>query len=264
MSFEKVKVYAFVGPSGTGKSYRAQMVASEKGIHFIIDDGLLIKDNEIIAGESAKKAPTKIETVKHALFYEDAEKKPIEKAIKKYKPAKILILGTSDGMVQKIAANLGLPEVSDTTYINQVATEEEMTKKGIDFTYSKMIENINDIAGVRVICPLKKDIYTIRKLITNLPGIKILKEKDYITNPKKSGYSSYHMILEVPVTLSKNSVYVKVEVQIRTMAMDFWASLEHKMKYKNNKDVSKNVSKELVQCAKIVNKLDNKMLLLNS
>lgn len=141
---------------------------------------------------------------------------------------------------------------------------KKMTKKGIDFTYSKMIENINDIAGVRVICPLKKDIYTIRKLITNLPGIKVLKEKDYITNPKKSGYSSYHMILEVPVTLSKNSVYVKVEVQIRTMAMDFWASLEHKMKYKNNKDVSKNVSKELVQCAKIVNKLDNKMLLLNS
>ena len=140
MSFEKVKVYAFVGPSGTGKSYRAQMVASEKGIHFIIDDGLLIKDNEIIAGESAKKAPTKIETVKHALFYEDAEKKPIEKAIKKYKPAKILILGTSDGMVQKIAANLGLPEVSDTTYINQVATEEEMqTARHIRVTEGKHV-----------------------------------------------------------------------------------------------------------------------------
>ena len=140
MSFEKVKVYAFVGPSGTGKSYRAQMVASEKGIHFIIDDGLLIKDNEIIAGESAKKAPTKIETVKHALFYEDAEKKPIEKAIKKYKPAKILIVGTSDGMVQKIAANLGLPEVSDTTYINQVATEEEMqTARHIRVTEGKHV-----------------------------------------------------------------------------------------------------------------------------
>ena len=140
MSFEKVKVYAFVGPSGTGKSYRAQMVASEKGIHFIIDDGLLIKDNEIIAGESAKKAPTKIETVKHALFYADAEKKPIEKAIKKYKPAKILILGTSDGMVQKIAANSGLPEVSDTTYINQVATEEEMqTARHIRVTEGKHV-----------------------------------------------------------------------------------------------------------------------------
>ena len=140
----------------------------------------------------------------------------------------------------------------------------KMKTRGLPLTYQDMIENINDIAGIRVICPLKKDIYMIRKLITNLPGIKILKEKDYITNPKKSGYSSYHMILEVPVTLSKNSVYAKVEVQIRTMAMDFWASLEHKMKYKNNKDVSKNVSKELVQCAKIVNKLDNKMLLLNS
>ena len=126
MSFEKIKVYAFVGPSGTGKSYRAQMVASEKDIHFIIDDGLLIKDNEIIAGASAKKAPTKIETVKHALFFEDEEKKPIEEAFKKYRPDKILILGTSDGMVQKIAANLGLPEVSDTTYINEVATEEEI------------------------------------------------------------------------------------------------------------------------------------------
>ena len=140
MSFEKVKVYAFVGPSGTGKSYRAQMVASEKNIHFIIDDGLLIMDNEIVAGLSAKKAPTKIETVKHALFYEDDEKKPIEKAIKKYKPDKILILGTSDGMVQKIAANLGLPEVLHITYINEVATEEEMqTARNIRVTEGKHV-----------------------------------------------------------------------------------------------------------------------------
>lgn len=140
MSFEKIKVYAFVGPSGTGKSYRAQMVASEKGVNFIIDDGLLIKDNEIVAGASAKKASTKIETVKHALFYEEAEKKPIEKAIKKYKPSKILILGTSDGMVQKIASNLGLPEISETIYINEVATEEEMqTAKHIRVTEGKHV-----------------------------------------------------------------------------------------------------------------------------
>ena len=78
----KIKVYAFVGPSGTGKSYRAQMVASEKNINYIIDDGLLIKGNEVIAGESAKKAPTKIETVKHALFYTDEEKQEIIKAFK--------------------------------------------------------------------------------------------------------------------------------------------------------------------------------------
>ena len=140
MLFEKIKVYGFVGPSGTGKSYRAQMVASEKGINFIIDDGLLIKDNEIIAGLSAKKAPTKIETVKHALFYNEEEKKPVREAIKKYKPSKILILGTSDGMVQKIAANLSLPEVSEITYINEVATEEEMqTARHIRVTEGKHV-----------------------------------------------------------------------------------------------------------------------------
>jgi len=122
----KIKVYAFVGPSGTGKSYRAQMVAGEHDINFIIDDGLLIKDNEIIAGNSAKKAPTKIETVKHALFLSDEEKNEILRALRKYKPEKILILGTSDGMVEKIAQNLGLPNIIETTYIQEVATEEEM------------------------------------------------------------------------------------------------------------------------------------------
>ena len=123
-----IRVYAFVGPSGTGKSYRAQMVASENNISYIIDDGLLIKDNGVIAGNSAKKAPTKIETVKHALFITEKEREEIRKAIKKYKPEAILILGTSDGMVEKIAQNLGLPEISKTIYINEVATEEEMEK----------------------------------------------------------------------------------------------------------------------------------------
>ena len=137
---KKIKVYAFVGPSGTGKSYRAQMVASEKNINFIIDDGLLIKDNEVIAGESAKKAPTKIETVKHALFYKDEEKEEIIKALKKYKPESILILGTSDGMVEKIAANLGLPEISEITYISDVATQEEMeTARRIRVTEGKHV-----------------------------------------------------------------------------------------------------------------------------
>ena len=122
----KIKVYAFVGPSGTGKSYIAQKVESERNINYIIDDGLLIKENEVIAGESAKKAPTKVGTVKHALFYEEEEREIIIKALRKYRPESILILGTSDGMVQKIAANLGLPEISETIYITDVATEQEM------------------------------------------------------------------------------------------------------------------------------------------
>ena len=122
----KIKVYAFVGPSGTGKSYRAQMVAGEYDIHYIIDDGLFIKDNEVIAGNSAKKAPTKIETVKHALFLSEEEKKEIRKAIKKYKPESILILGTSDNMVHKIVENLELPKIEKIIYINEIASQEEM------------------------------------------------------------------------------------------------------------------------------------------
>ena len=122
----KIKIYAFVGPSGTGKSYRAQIVASEKNISYIIDDGLLIKDNEVIAGTSAKKAPTKIETVKQALFMSTKQQEEIRKALKKYKAESILILGTSDDMVDKIAKNLGLPEISERVYITDVATEEEM------------------------------------------------------------------------------------------------------------------------------------------
>ena len=121
-----IRVYAFVGPSGTGKSYRAQMVASENDIHYIIDDGLLINENEVIAGTSAKKAPTKIETVRHALFIDEKEQKEMKKAIRKYKPDSILILGTSDKMIEKIIESLGLPKLQKTIYINEVATEEEM------------------------------------------------------------------------------------------------------------------------------------------
>ena len=122
----KIKTYAFVGPSGTGKSYRAQMVASERNINYIIDDGLLIKENEVIAGVSAKKAATKIETVKKALFNNPQEADEIKKAFRKYKPESILILGTSDNMIKKIRENLGLPELTETIYISDVATEEEM------------------------------------------------------------------------------------------------------------------------------------------
>ena len=139
----------------------------------------------------------------------------------------------------------------------------KMERRGFDLTYQQMIKNINDIAGIRIVCPIKKDVFSVRNLIKKLPGIHILREKDYVTNPKKSGYSSYHIILEVPITLSKNVIYVKVEIQIRTMAMDFWANLEHKLKYKTDEDVSKKTSKELVSYANIINKIDNKMMLLH-
>ncbi len=140
---------------------------------------------------------------------------------------------------------------------------QKMKKREIELNYKNMIENINDIAGIRIVCPLKKDIFSIKDLIQKISGINILKEKDYVTYPKKSGYSSYHLIVEVPITLLQQNVYVKVEVQIRTIAMDFWASLEHKVKYKSEEGISQKESKEWVNCAKMINKLDNKMMLLN-
>lgn len=136
----KIKTYAFIGPSGTGKSYRAQYVAGQRDIKYVIDDGLLIKDNQVIAGISAKKAPTKIETVKNALFLTEDKKVEIQKAIRKYKPDAILILGTSDGMVDKIAENLGLPPICERIYINEVATQEEMeTARRIRVTQGKHV-----------------------------------------------------------------------------------------------------------------------------
>ena len=123
---ENIEVYAFVGPSGTGKSYRAQMVAGAYNIKFIIDDGLLVKENAIVAGQSAKKAQTKIETIKKALFNDANQKAEMQEAIIKLNPKSILILGTSDKMVKTIAENLGLPPIKKTIYITDVATEEEI------------------------------------------------------------------------------------------------------------------------------------------
>ena len=140
---------------------------------------------------------------------------------------------------------------------------KKMKDRGCELTYKEMIENINDIAGIRIVCGLKKDIFSIKDLIKSIPGIHVLKEKDYVIHPKESGYSSYHLIVEVPVCLSQNIIYVKVEIQIRTMAMDFFSYLEHKMKYKTSNEVSKKMSREWINCAKMVNKLDNKIMLLN-
>lgn len=121
-----MRVIAFVGPSGTGKSHRAQMVARERNIDYIIDDAILIHSNKVVAGQSAKKAATKVESVKRALFTMPGQAEEMQKAIKKEKPQSILILGTSDGMVEKIAENLGFPKIEETIYIEDVSSPEEI------------------------------------------------------------------------------------------------------------------------------------------
>lgn len=137
---------------------------------------------------------------------------------------------------------------------------KKMKRKNDELTYQNLIENINDIAGVRVICPFKSDVFEIAEIIREWEDCRIIREKDYITNPKKTGYSSYHMIVEVPVELDETKIYAKVEIQIRTMAMDFWATLEHEIKYKSSGELTAKMSKDLVSYAKIINRIDNRLM----
>lgn len=136
---------------------------------------------------------------------------------------------------------------------------KKMKEKNYKLNYKNLIEKVNDIAGIRIICPVKDNIYTLIDIIHRIPNIKVINTKDYITKPKKSGYSGYHMIIETPVEINGESIPIKVEIQIRTMAMDFWATNEHKIKYKTNKKLSIIDSKKLVIYAKLLNNIDNKI-----
>lgn len=150
---------------------------------------------------------------------------------------------------------------------SRVKTPESIVKKlkkhGYESTIQNMVEYINDIAGIRVICSFTSDIYQIAEMIRNQSDIKVISIKDYIVNPKKSGYKSYHMLVTIPVYLSDRIVDTKVEIQIRTVAMDFWASLEHKINYKFEGNAPDHIRNELVECARMVAELDERMLSLN-
>lgn len=131
--------------------------------------------------------------------------------------------------------------------------------KDIPVTERSLEENIHDIAGIRVICNYVDDVYKVAQLLTNQDDIQLIEMKDYIQNPKESGYMSLHLVLEVPIFLSEGPKPIHVEVQLRTIAMDFWASLEHKLKYKTDNNVSDDVKKELQECAKSIAEIDLKM-----
>lgn len=149
----------------------------------------------------------------------------------------------------------------------RIKTPESIVKKLKKYGYETSIENmvkyVNDIAGVRIICSFTSDIYRLAGMIGNQSDLKVLSIKDYIKNPKESGYKSYHMLVSVPIFLSDSVVDAKVEIQIRTVAMDFWASLEHKIYYKFEGHAPEHIGQELIECAKMVSELDDKMLSLN-
>lgn len=149
----------------------------------------------------------------------------------------------------------------------RIKQPESIVKKLKRYGYASTIENmvkyINDVAGIRIVCSFTSDIYRLADMIRSQNDITVLSTKDYIKNPKPSGYKSYHMIVTIPIFLSDRVVDTKVEVQIRTLAMDFWASLEHKIYYKFEGNAPDYISRDLRECASIVSMLDAKMLSLN-
>lgn len=150
---------------------------------------------------------------------------------------------------------------------SRLKTPDSIVKKlqndGVDVTIENMVNHLNDIAGVRIICSFMSDIYPIADMIAKQADITVLHVKDYIKFPKTNGYKSYHMVVSVPVYLSDGKVDTKVEIQIRTIAMDFWAALEHKIAYKFEGQAPENLEAELKACADMVDILDAKMFSLN-
>ena len=144
---------------------------------------------------------------------------------------------------------------------DSIARKIRLKKK--ELTVENIIRYINDVAGIRIICTFTSDIYRIADAITNQNDVTTLKIKDYIANPKPNGYTSYHMIVSVPIFLSNDVIDTKVEIQIRTIAMDFWASLEHKIYYKFEGKAPEGIREELRECANIISFLDQKMLSIN-
>lgn len=140
---------------------------------------------------------------------------------------------------------------------------KKLKREGHEADIKSMQRYLSDIAGIRIVCSFTSDIYEIADMISNQSDVKVLVIKNYIASPKSNGYKSYHMIVSIPVFLSGGPVNTKVEIQIRTIAMDFWASLEHKMYYKFEGNAPDYIREELKECAKLVSSLDDRMLSLN-
>lgn len=137
---------------------------------------------------------------------------------------------------------------------------DKIKRRGYDNSYKSLVDNINDLAGVRIVCPVREDVIFVKQIIEKFPSLKIVREKDYIRNPKKSGYSAYHMIVETPLNINRETVIIKVEIQIRTVAMDFWSEMEHSIRYKAKREMTVFDSKKLTWYAKILEKLQYKMI----
>ena len=136
---------------------------------------------------------------------------------------------------------------------------KKLKRRGFPISLQSMMDNLNDIGGIRVICPFIQDIYTVADMLMRQSDLTLIEKKDYIANPKPNGYRSLHLILEVPIFLSETTKPVRIELQLRTIAMDFWASLEHQLRYKSDVQVPPHISDDLKECADVVAATDEEM-----
>ncbi len=156
---------------------------------------------------------------------------------------------TSRNPIESISSRIKTPE----------SIADKLIRNGKPVTINSIIENLNDVAGIRVICSFIDDIYRVADMLAKQDDITVIEIKDYIRKPKLNGYRSYHMIVEVPVFFSDSKVFTRVEIQLRTVAMDFWASLEHRMKYKKSEADRPDIAAELKSCAEVIAATDARM-----
>lgn len=208
---------------------------------------LIIKNNELDNTEDEKI---------------NIESKQYNDLLKIYEIAMHQVADTMNSIKERLNNMYGytIIEKIDSRVKSKKSIMNKIKKKGIAPTYKALVDNVDDIAGIRIVCPLKDDIFFIKQIIQNIPNLNIIEEKDYIYNPKKSGYSAYHLIVETPVTINEETVIIKVEIQIRTVAMDFWSEMEHEIRYKTDNKLSKLDSNKLTWYAKALEKLQSKMI----
>ncbi|MBO5198302.1 MAG: GTP pyrophosphokinase family protein [Lachnospiraceae bacterium] len=140
-----------------------------------------------------------------------------------------------------------------------VSITEKLERKGLPFTLEAIEQNLNDVAGIRIICSFLEDVYTLAEALLKQDDITLIEKKDYIANPKSNGYRSLHLIVAVPIFLENEKRFMKVEIQLRTIAMDCWASLEHQLRYKKEGNFTEEMQKELYECANLSTELDTRM-----
>jgi putative GTP pyrophosphokinase len=197
--------------------------------------------------------------------FNDEESSQLKKTFLVYEWAHRILL-TKMSIIQEDLASSGESNPIESIK-GRIKSESSIAAKldrlGFEVTAESARTNIKDIAGIRVICPFAKDIYFLAEMLRSMPDIRILDEKDYVTHPKPSGYRSYHIITETPVFYSGKTENIPVEIQLRTEAMNFWATLEHKARYKYKELIPQHLSDELVICANKIADLDGRMFLIH-